>query len=107
MTEKEKRKRKSAKQLKSFRNKMGIHIAWFDSLSKTKQYDLLFMWMRRRASTPNEVKVIKKTYVAYLHRVEKRYPAKLSYFIKEMKMVPMFRTTKMKFRQTVIDLILK
>lgn len=107
MTEKDKRKRKSAKQLKSLRNKMGIHITWFDSLSKKKQYDLLFMWMRRRESTPNEVKVLKKRYGTYLHRVEKIYPAKLSYFIKEMKEIPMFKPNKMNFRQTVIDLILK
>lgn len=105
MTDKDKRKIKSAKQLKSFRNKMGIHIAWFDSLSKTKQYDLLFTWMRRKSASPNEVKLIKRKYLL-TNVVEKKYPAKIKYFIKEMKMVPRFRPSKINFRQTVIDLIL-
>ena len=42
----EKKRRQHEKELNSFRNKMGSNIVWFDSLSKTKQYDLLFGWKR-------------------------------------------------------------
>ena len=48
---KEKKKRQHEKELKSFRNKMGQNIVWFDSLSKTKQFDLLFQWKKEKKIT--------------------------------------------------------
>lgn len=83
---------------------MGIHIAWFDSLSKTRQYDLLFLWMRRRASSPAEVTFIKSY---FSRKTYKKYPAKLKYFIIEMRASRGFRPTVMNYRESVIDLILK
>ena len=44
MLEKERKKRKHKKELKSLRNKMGKNIIWFESLSPKKQYDVLFLW---------------------------------------------------------------
>lgn len=44
LTKKVKSKRKSEKELKSFKNKMGDNLIWFNSLPKQKQYDILFMW---------------------------------------------------------------
>ena len=48
ISEKESKRKQHEKELKSFRNKMGQNIVWFDSLSLTKQYDLLFQWKRER-----------------------------------------------------------
>ena len=44
ISKKEKKARQHKKELKSFRNKMGSHKIWFDSLPLGKQYDLLFLW---------------------------------------------------------------
>lgn len=46
LSNKDKKSRQHEKELASFRNKMGSNIVWFDSLSKRKQYDLLFQWKK-------------------------------------------------------------
>jgi len=65
----EKKRRQHEKELKSFRNKMGSNIVWFDSLSKTKQYDLLFGWKREKSSnklqSPEDKIIFKRTWVGY------------------------------------------
>ena len=54
----EKKRRQYKKELKSLRNKMGSNIVWFDSLPKSKQYDILFKWKSE--------KYIKKSLENYL-----------------------------------------
>ena len=85
----EKKRRQHEKELNSFRNKMGKHIVWFDSLSKTKQYDLLFGWKREKNSNklqaPEEKTILRPVYVGYRRKMVKQkitsYPASLKHFI--------------------------
>lgn len=114
LTEKEKIKRKNEKKLKSFRNKMGSNIVWFDSLNKQKQYDLLFEWQQekyRKRFVTKPVKQKKRKLVSAFgrRRIENVevtiYPANLKHFIKETKL--RYRPSVVKIRETAIDLLLK
>lgn len=104
ISEKEKKKRQHKKELNSFRNKMGSNIVWFDSLSLTKQYDLLFAWKREK-NTNKRTKTVKKFnryYKIYLHE----YPINFKFFLKDFKNRRDFQPSVKKLRDTVIDLIL-
>jgi hypothetical protein len=110
----EKKRRQHEKELKSFRNKMGKNIVWFDSLSKTKQYDLLFGWKREKNSnklqSPEEKTVMMPSWVGYRRKMIKQkvisYPASLKYFIEKCKINPSFRPHRTKVRDAVIDILL-
>jgi hypothetical protein len=112
---KEKKKRQHEKELKSFRNKMGQNIVWFDSLSKTKQFDLLFQWKKEKKN--NKLTIPEKTFVRRLQldsswrRTTKwveitNYPPNLKYFIQERKHSRMFTPNISNVRQATIDLLL-
>jgi hypothetical protein len=112
---KEKKKRQHEKELKSFRNKMGQNIVWFDSLSKTKQFDLLFQWKKEKKN--NKLTIPEKTFVRRLQldsswrRTTKwveitKYPPNLKYFIQERKHSRMFTPNISNVRQATIDLLL-
>lgn len=104
---KEKKKRQHEKELKSFRNKMGQNIVWFDSLSKTKQFDLLFQWKKEKKN--NKLTIPEKTFVwrRAIKWVEiTKYPPNLKYFIKERKNSRMFTPNIANVRQTTIDILL-
>lgn len=112
LTEKEKIKRKNEKKLKSFRNKMGSNIVWFDSLTKQRQYDLLFEWQqekyRKRFVTKPTV-VRKRVWVGYKRKLVNvtEYPANLKHFIREVKQTRRYKSSVVKVREATIDLLLK
>jgi len=114
LTEKEKIKRKNEKKLKSFRNKMGSNIVWFDSLNKQKQYDLLFEWQqekyrKRFITKPTKQQKRKVVRIGSRRKIETVittiYPASLKHFIKEAKL--RYKPSVVKIRETAIDLLLK
>lgn len=120
LSEKEKIKRKSEKELKSFRNKMGSNIIWFDSLGKTKQYDLLFGWKRVKKYNllTKPVYVLIKTRIPLdplrpwgkkkvIKKPELKYPPSLKHYIKSCKSNSSFRPKVQKLRETTIDALLK
>ena len=107
------------KEFKSFRNKMGSNIVWFDSLSKTKQWDLLFAWKKLKSKNkltkPEWTIVPKRVPVDPLRpwgraRVTKvnqlNYPPSLKHFILESKSSGQFHPIVTKLRETTIDMIL-
>ena len=114
LTEKEKIKIKNEKKLKSFRNKMGSNIVWFDSLTKQRQYDLLFEWQNEkyRKRFVTKPTVVRKTVwdsINYKRKIINvtEYPANLKHFIREVKQTRRYKSSVVKIRETAIDLILK
>ena len=114
ISDKEAKRRQHEKELKSFRNKMGQNIVWFDSLGRTKQFNLLFQWKEEKHNNkltkPEKVKVRKLKYVGWKRQIQwvevTKYPPNLKYFIKERKNSRMFRTNIVNVRQATIDLLL-
>lgn len=104
ISEKEKKRRQHKKELNSFRNKMGSNIVWFDSLSLTKQYDLLFHWKREKY-TNRRVKVVKR-FDRRFKVVLYEYPLNFKYFIQEFRKSSNFQPSVTNLRNTTIDLIL-
>jgi hypothetical protein len=110
----EKKRRQHEKELKSFRNKMGKHIVWFDSLSKTKQYDLLFGWKREKSSNklqaPEEKTILRPTYIGYRRKMIKQkitsYPSSLKHFIIKCRVNPQFQPHRTRVRDAAIDILL-
>jgi hypothetical protein len=114
ISNREKKRRQHSKELNSFRNKMGKHIVWFDSLSTTKQYDLLFGWKREKKTnklqSPEEKTILRPTYVGYRRKMVKQkitsYPASLKHFIIKCRMNPNFQPHKTRVRDAAIDILL-
>jgi hypothetical protein len=112
LTDNEKKKRQHEKELKSLRNKMGKNLAWFDSLTKDRQYDVLFLWKKNKYN--NDLKKPKVRYVKRYSYIKGGYniikvidyPPNLKHFISELKLKGKFRVSKSRFRDSVIDLIL-
>ena len=110
----EKKRRQHEKELKSFRNKMGSNIVWFDSLSKTKQYDLLFGWKREKSSnklqSPEDKIIFKRTWVGYRIKMVKEkvtsYPVSFKHFIVKCRVNPNFQPSRTKVRDAAIDILL-
>ena len=115
----EKKRRKHEKELNSFRNKMGSNIVWFDSLSKTKQYDILFGWKRichmNKMTKPEYVRVAKRVPIdpkrpfgrtKIVKQMELKYPPSLKHFIKECKTKREDQPKVQNIRQVAIDLLL-
>jgi hypothetical protein len=119
LSDKEKKFRQHEKELKSFRNKMGSNIVWFDSLSLTKKYDILFQWKKIK-KTKNQDKPV---YITVKKRVpidpnipwgrkkiveEKvlKYPPSLKHFIKMCREMRHFQPNVVKVRESAIELIL-
>ena len=110
----EKKRRQHEKELNSFRNKMGKHIVWFDSLSKTKQYDLLFGWKREKSSNklqaPEEKTILRPTWVSFRRKMVKEkvnsYPVSFKHFIVKCRVNPQFQPSRTKVRDAAIDILL-
>jgi hypothetical protein len=110
----EKKRRQHEKELKSFRNKMGKNIVWFDSLSKTKQYDLLFGWKREKSSNklkaPEEKTIMRPTWVGYRRKMVKEkvtsYPVSFKHFIVKCRVNTQFQPSRTKVRDAAIDILL-
>lgn len=114
ISNREKKRRQHEKELKSFRNKMGKNIVWFDSLSKTKQYDLLFGWKREKSSNklqaPEEKTILRPSFIGFKRKMIKQkitsYPASLKHFIIKCRVNPQFQPNRTKVRDAAIDILL-
>jgi hypothetical protein len=112
LTDNEKKKRQHEKELKSLRNKMGKNLAWFDSLTKDKQYDVLFLWKKNKYN--NDLKKPKVRYVKRYSYVKGGYsiikvidyPPNLKHFIKDLRLKFRFKVDKSVLRNSAIDLLL-
>ena len=102
MLEKERKKRKHKKELKSLRNKMGKNIIWFESLSPKKQYDVLFLWKHEKRFNKLTEPIINKTRWGDITL----YPPNFKHFINKLKKQHNFRVNKQTLRENAIDLIL-
>jgi hypothetical protein len=110
----EKKRRQHEKELKSFRNKMGKNIVWFDSLSKTKQYDLLFSWKREKNNNklekPEQKTILRPYRTGFRTKMIKQkinsYPASLKHFIIKCRVSPNFQPHRTKVRDAAIDILL-
>lgn len=117
LSNKEKKRRQHEKELKSLRNKMGKNIIWFDALSITQQYDLLFAWKREKKSNtrtkPQKKTLIRKVggflngrYQTMRKEIEVvSYPPNFKYFLKSMK--PRFSVSVSKMREAQLKHLLK
>lgn len=116
---KEKRKRKHEKELNTLRNKMGPNLVWFNSLSRGKQFDILFLWKKEKYKnklTKPEYKLISQRVPIDPSRpwgkkriVKKmilKYPASLKHFLISCRANPMFSPTKERVRETTIEILL-
>lgn len=110
MQDKERTKRKHARELKSLKNKLSIsNKAWFDSLPSNKQYDILYNWKMmkyHKSSIKKPVVSYHRTYGEVGYKKYISYPAKLKHFIKKIKKHPRFRGEKSKIRKNIIDIFL-
>lgn len=119
ISKKKKKQLQHNKELKSLRNKMGSNIVWFDSLSKTKQFDILFAWKKKKFSNklqkPEYVLVNKRVLVdpkrpygryKFVKESTLKYPVSLKYFILECRNLPNFQPHINKIRENTIDLLL-
>lgn len=117
LSNKEKKRRQHEKELKSLRNKMGKNIFWFDALSKTRQYDVLFRWKkeknRNNLAMPKK-KILYKRVSGFvngkLQIVNKEievisYPSNFKHFIKDIK--PLFSVSVSKMREVRLKHLLK
>jgi len=113
MTSKEKVRRKHEKELNSFRNKMDKNLVWFDSLTLSKQYDLLFEWKmikyQNRLKSPLKSQVRKFNVV--LRKFETveviSYPASIKYFIKSRRQSKRYRSNVDKAREAILNILFK
>jgi hypothetical protein len=104
---KSKTDKKHLKELNSFKNKMGPNLVWFNSLSKTKQYDILFLWKREKWSNKSRPKLI--TIYNHITRRRERIlnpTLKLKHWITTIKHIRRFASIKTKIRNSAIDIIL-
>jgi hypothetical protein len=104
-------KKRYQKELKSFRNKMGKNLAWFDALATRSQFDLLFLWKAYKYNSVKTTTKVKK-HVGYIdkekiYETETHYPARLKYFIKDIKKQSRFRPKLQDYRNVKIDMLLK
>jgi len=117
LSDKEKKRIQHEKELNSLRNKMGKNIAWFDALSKTQQYDILFRWKeekkRNTLSQPQKKTIIKRVggYTNFGYKVMKKrievvsYPPNFKYFLQNIK--PYFSVSVSKMRESQLKHLLK
>ena len=112
LSDKEKKRKQHEKELKSFRNKMGSDIVWFDSLHTTQKYDLLFEWKeekhKNKLTEPKVTKVKRRN--PYLRKWEfievKSWPINLKYFIKSRKISRKYKISVVNLREATIDILL-
>jgi len=112
LSDKEKKRKQHEKELKSFRNKMGSDIVWFDSLHTTQKYDLLFEWKeekhKNKLTEPKVTKVKVKRRNPYLKKWEflKSWPINFKYFIKSRKISRKYKISVVNLREATIDILL-
>lgn len=102
MLDKERKKRKHKKEMKSLKNKMSNHLVWFESLTTKKQYDVLFLWKHEKRFNHIIEPTISKTRWGHVTK----YPPNFKHFINKLKTQHIFRVNKQTLRENAIDLIL-
>ncbi len=121
ISKKEKKKRQHTKELKSLTNQLsGSNLIWFQSLTREKQFDLLFMWKKHKHE--NKTKSVQIVYRPVkepidpkrpwgLKKIVKKrflqYPASLKHFIKSCRLKPLFTISRQRVRETAIEILLK
>jgi hypothetical protein len=110
LSDKEKKRRKLEKELKSFRKKLNeSNLIWFDALNNQRKYDLLIEWKREKWNKRN-IKFPKKS-KKFLHTTRKVkiisiYPASLKYFLISSKMKMRYKPSRRSFRESFLNSIL-
>lgn len=112
LSNKEKKLRQHNKELKSFRNKMGKHIVWFDALASNRQYDLLFLWKKEKKDKKD---ITKPTEAKYKYGNRYRlsnltytiYPASIKHFLEIYKNDRRFQPNKSRIREASLNLLLR
>jgi hypothetical protein len=102
--------KKNNKQLESFKNRLGMHIIWFNALSIEKQFDLLFLWKKEKWNNlnGNRPKLIYRYNPVSRKREKIINPKlKLKHWIISWKYTRRFSPSKNKVRNSAIDIILK
>jgi hypothetical protein len=112
LSNKSKSKRRYSKELKSFRNKMGNNLFWFDSLKSENQYDLLFNWKYSKNKCNIKTPIVKNilTYDRNGKRIKKEikvYPIKLKHWINEVRNIGRYIPSSIKKRDVAIRMILE
>lgn len=109
ITDQEKKTRQHKKELKSLRNKLSsTNKIWFDSLTKEKQYDLLFIWKdikyRNKLKSPEVYyrRMYNFSNNNYSFEKKKIYPASLKHLVKALKFSRRFRVDKSRYRSAVL-----
>jgi hypothetical protein len=98
---------KSEKELKSFKNKLsGNDVYWFNSLTIKKQYDILFIWKCEKYNSVEKPTKVRKRIFGKTQTITK-YPVKLKYFLKEIKMKKRFNVNQQKLRNTILNELIK
>lgn len=105
LSDKEKKLRQHKKELKSFRNKMGKHIVWFDALKLAKQYDLLFLWKKEK-NKRRDILLPTKTYYKKFRKTIIEYPPSLKHFLEVYTLDSRFQPSKMRLREASLKIIL-
>ena len=113
------KKRQHEKEIKSLRNRMGANIVWFDSLSKTKQYDILFEWKRiKNSNKRTKPEYVKKSIRVPLDpnrpwgrtKLSKvwvlEYPPSFKHFIKKCQTSMRYQVKKQNVREIAINILL-
>lgn len=121
MDKKERKNRQHKKELKSFRNKMGDNLIWFDSLTNGQQYTLLLKWKEEKyyKSDISRGEIDARKLIKWgIHEIDHnfvinldksifiRYPIKLKHFIRLYRSTSRFSVSKKSIRDTTIDSIL-
>lgn len=114
MSKKEKKRRQHEKELNSLRNKLsGKLVVWFDSLSKQRQYDLLFEWKYlKHAKSGIDTPVVKKIKrrnrsTGKIEEVKSiTYPASFKHFIEIKRISLRYKPYVGNIRNATIDILL-
>jgi hypothetical protein len=98
----------------------GSNLIWFNSLSETAQYDLLFEWKKekyfKRDIKATEVDFISKRILTgsgfNMKAIRKKvksltYPANIKHFFIKSRKFRKYMVSKSNLRNTAIDLLLK
>lgn len=121
LSDKEKKRKKNERELKSLMNKMsGDNLIWFKSLGKTKQFDFLFEWKREKYTNPlKQTKVSEQIDMVAsfdnntgdiifksVNKKVKSYPPSLKHFIRKSRKRFKYRVNKEKTRAVTLDMLL-
>ena len=106
---KSKSNKKHIKELKSFKNRLGKNLIWFNSLSTEKQYDLLFMWKKEKWLSENGLRpklIVKYNFITRKREKIRNPELKLKHWIIPWRYSGRYNAAKSKIRNSTINIIL-